>query len=263
MTTGNSKYIAVLIAFLMVSLQFFAQERKTVVITDNSEVPLPSVEEQVGKEFLDSVKLTERWGEYFLQRNAALAEIYRDVCDIDSVKSSKNEIKKQLQIHKDAFKDAADYESYSQTYTPWKDNDDLYAQKKEYDNIVRKIENKIGDWDTFIAAQAPSGFNRLLILAIAAGVLLTTGLPIIMQIATKRSATKQQKETEWKSINTQYQQIPQDLNEAFLPIIQTLIMQCEDFVEKPPKRMHKKEALAKIKALKIKQLHIGKIIKIT
>jgi hypothetical protein len=71
------------------------------------------------------------------------------------------------------------------------------------------------------------------------------------------------KEAEWQAFNMQYQQLPQKLEAVHVSLIDNLIMQFTNFVEKPPKKLHRNDALAKIKVLKMKKLKIGPVINIS
>jgi hypothetical protein len=263
MIIRNSKYTTVLLIFLFALAQLFAQERETIVILDNSFAPPPEIEEQKEKEHQDSIDVVTFWNSYFSKTNEELTKIYRFLCNIDSTKLSKSEIEKQVEECENNLENENNFKTLRETNSLWKKNNDLDLQRGEYDKRVRDIENKIKEWKKFIVSPPPPPDDiPWLTIIIAVGVLAMSGLPVIMQILAKRSAKKQQKETEWQTMNVQCQQIPQVLDKAYIPLIQNLILQYENFIEKKPKKMYKDAALAKIKELKVRQLKINKKINI-
>ena len=244
-----NKYITTLLIFLFVSVQTFAQD----IIM--GEFVAQTSREQIEKERKDSIdKINKDWSVFFSEINGELDELYQKLNSIDSDTTAKvKDYKSELNFIEKLF-------AKKEKKGEWIDNKSIDKQYKEYIIKCDKINNKITELQTPPAEKEKT--NWLLILGIAAGVLVMGGLPIIMQISTKYSARKQQKDIEWQGMNEQYMQIPQNFDENYIPHIQTLILRYENFLEKKPKKMYKKNALAKIKELKLKQLKIGKKINI-
>lgn len=241
----NKKYIAAIVISLFTAVQLWAQERAMVVITDDVEVPVPS--QQTEEEIQDSIEtIDNKWTEYFNETNMILDQLYTKLSSIDSDTASKvAKYKKDLEHIQRKFND--------------RDCRDRLRENKSIENQYDIYAGKIGDielkMDELLTPPPPKEeTNWLLILGIVAGVVIMVGLPVIIQITSKRSTRKQQKETEWQTITTQYMAIPQNLNTSCISLIQTLIMQCTLFLEKRPKKLHKNDALERIKDLKIKEI---------
>jgi hypothetical protein len=249
----DNKYSITIVISFFVAVQLFAQERKMVVITDDSFTPHPQIEAQTEKERQDSIDVIDKkWSEYFNETNIKLDNLYTKLSSIDSDTASKvAKYKKELEHIQRKFNE--------------RDCRDRLLENKSIENQYDTYAEKIGDielkMEELLIPPPPKEVNWL-VIGIAAGVLIMGGLPILMQIASKRSARKQQKEAEWQSITTQYLQLPQDLNVACVPLIETLIVQCTNFLEKRPKRMHKDAARERIEELKIKKLKCNKTITI-
>ena len=250
----KNKYITVILIALLASVQLFVQAQTVIYDYSNIDLTPPKSEAQKEKERQDSIKaVNKEWSNFFSETNSDLEGLYEklNLINPDSVSKVK-EYEIEFNIIKTRFE-------RKEKKGEWCDSKKIDDQYDEYQLNCGMIDNKIKE---LLTIPPKKETNWLLIFGAAGGVLLMAGLPLIMQISAKYTARKQQKESEWRTITVQYMQIPQNLDASCIPLIQNLILMCENFIEKKPKKMHRGAALQKIKELKIKQLKIGKKINI-
>jgi len=144
-------------------------------------------------------------------------------------------------------------------------DDGLFVSRNHFDAQEAEIRKRFNELQEWINRPEEPKKNWLVILGIAfAGVLVFAMIfmPIIMKILSDRKQKKTLKEAEWQGLNSQHQQIPQNPEAEHLPLIENLLLQYTNFIEKPPKKLHKGEALTKIKELKMKKVKINPKISI-
>jgi len=136
-------------------------------------------------------------------------------------------------------------------------DDGLFVLRNHFDAQEAEIRKQFNELLQWINRPEEPKKNWLAILGIALGIVFVLAM-VVMQVVMKIVADKNQKKTmkdgEWQALNLQHQQIPQNPEVEHLPLIEGLLSQYTGFIEKPPKKRHKNEALEKIKELKVLKL---------
>lgn len=234
------KYTFAIIFLLLTSTLLLAQKQEYEIEERPGIVPPPEkTEEQKEKERKDSIAaIDNKWIEYFNETNIKLDNLYKKLSSIDADTILKvDKCEKELEIIKTKFK--------NKNYTDRLEDKDIEVLYDQYLEQISDVELKIAELRMPKKTDTPT--NWLLIFGIAAGVLLMVGIPILKQILSNSSTIKTQKESEWQTmIFAQQIPQPQDMNKEHLgliPEIENQINKYTIFIEKKPKKLHKKEAI--------------------
>lgn len=258
MNTPRNIFLICLLFFVTVSL--CGQEMTRMPI---GEVPDPATDEQSEQEYKDSIK-TEFLKKKFIEYNNNIDKLREQVFDIDTLKLSRQTVKELVDDYKVELdklnSDFTDVKGMSGTII----DEELISWKESFSKHQAEINKRFNVLQKWIDNQKPP-INWLVILGVVLGVIVVfamTVMPVLMKKSADKNQKKAMKEAEWQTLTIQLQQIPQSLEPAHSPLIESLLSQYTNFIEKPPKKLYKEEALAKIKMLRLKKLQIGTKISI-
>lgn len=258
----NLKLLSVSLLLLFVASPLFGQHGVTEIpIPQDVPMPVSKSAEEAEAEKQDSIN--KIWVGMLTTYNQQIDELKAKVFDIDTSKASKKDVKKLISSYK------VDLQSIEKKFANAKGGGgnslEIIALEEHFIDQQSQIEKKFIELEEW-SNSAEESRNWLAILGISLGAVLAfsmTVMPIVMKKAADKKQKKTMKEAEWQTFNIQYQQLPPKLEAAHLPMIENLILQYTNFIEKPPKKLHKDEALSKVKILKMKKLKIGPVINIT
>jgi hypothetical protein len=248
-----------LIAFLA-TLSLYGQHVTEVPI--QQDVPLPVAKSLEELEAARKDSICKMWTGMLVTHNQEIDKLKENVFDIDTLKASRKEAKKLIAGYKIDLQNIA--KKFANAKSEAGNSLEIVELEGHFIDQQSQIEKQfieLQDW----ADSTPPSKNWFAIFGISLGGILAfsmTLMPILMKKATDKKQKKTIKEAEWQTFNAQYQQLPPKLEQAHLPLVDNLILQYTHFVEKPPKKLHKNDALAKIKILKMKKLKIGPVINI-
>jgi len=252
-------------AFLKVTAIFFVTislrgQMTEIPIPQNVPEPTAKSQGELDAEKQDSIN--QIWEEILTNHYKQIGELKEKVFAIDTAKISSSEAQTLINAYK------IDLQNIEKKFTDAKSGGgnslEIISLKERFYDQQSEIEKRFVELQGWIDT-APKPMNKMVILGIIGGVVLIIGR-MLLKIVIKKSAGGKQKAAmkvaEWQTLNMQYQQLPQKLEAAHLPLIENMLMQYTGFIEKPPKKLHKNEALTRIKTLKIKKLKIGPVINI-
>jgi len=233
-----------------------------------TEIPIPQDVPGAGAKSPDQLdaerqdSINKMWEGILLNYNRQIDDLKEKVFDIDTLKVSKKDAKTLITSYK------IDLQSIEKKFSNAKGGGgssmEILNLEEHFIDQQSQIEKKFIELQSWADNAEPSK-NWFAILGIAMGgilVLAMTVMPILMKKTADKKQKKTMKDAEMQTLNMQYQQLPQKLETAHLPLIDNLILQFTNFIEKPPKKLHKNDALTKIKVLKMKKLKIGPVINI-
>ena len=250
------------ISAFCLTVSLFGQ-RGVVEVPIDQNVPMPRQQsaEEIEAAKQDSIK--KEFVSLLDNYSKQIDELKEKVFNIDTLKGAQKEVQKLITNYK------VDLQSIDKKFTNAKSGAgnslDVINKEEHFIDQKTQIEKKFIELQEWADNTKPP-MNPLVILGISlAGILVfaMTLMPLLMKKATDKKQKKTMKEAEWQTLSIQYQQLPVKLETAHLPLIENLISMHTNFVEKPPKKLYKKEALDRIKVLKLKKLKVGPIINIT
>lgn len=258
---GRKRIVTLIcLLFLITSSMYGYEYEDFAPENSNTEAMEMLVEQRREERKQDSIKNEEDIETLKFELNNCNNDINKlrdSVFGIDTLKIPKQQVKKLVfNYRQDLGNIVNNFNSAASTDIIDKE---LITLKKYFNKQQAEINKQFNELQEWIDKPEPPvnpGPDWLLISGIAFGVALLVFSTIIRPMLMSKSADKKQKKAEWQALNLQYQQLPQDLDAPHLPIIQMLLSQYTSFIEKPPKKLHKNEALEKIKQLKIKELKI-------
>ena len=256
---GRNILFVFLFCFITVSL--CGQHVTEVPIQQDVPMPHSKSQEQTEAEKQDSIK--KEFAGLLLNYSKQIDELKQNLFSIDTSKASQKEVQKLITNYK------VDLQSIDKKFNSAKggagNSLEVITIEDHFIDQKTQIEKKFIELQEWADNTKPP-MNPLVILGITlAGILVfaMTVMPIIMKKSADKKQKKIMKDAEWQTLSMQYQQLPPKLEAAHLSLIENLISMHTNFVEKPPKKLHKKDALDRIKVLKLKKLKVGPIINIT
>ncbi|MDR1544917.1 MAG: hypothetical protein LBS50_11060, partial [Prevotellaceae bacterium] len=189
----NKKILILLLHFAVVPL--FAQEIVTVTlpVDDVPQKTAEEIKEEKDKERQDSIlKINDEYKKILESKISEIQRIHASVKQIDTTKPIA-EIEEELESYN------AELEAQKKIVEKQLNNWILNVENEEYEKFVFECSNaqiiikKVQKWIEEKKAKQPKETNWLAIAGIGAGILVMGGIPIFMQLMSRRAIKKQQK----------------------------------------------------------------------